>query len=85
MIRRLADVRGESQARQELEGYAYENQRDRNFRTETLGLRLSRRRFIQLLRTVLPGGGRNGGERAEGRSEDSGAASSRGMQGQTSQ
>lgn len=54
LIRRLGDVENESQVRQELEAYAYENSRDRSFRTETLGLRLSRRRFLRVMREVLP-------------------------------
>jgi hypothetical protein len=53
LIGRLGEARHESQVKQELEGYAYENARDKHFRTETLGLRLSRRRFIQLMRRVM--------------------------------
>ncbi|MBX3744965.1 MAG: hypothetical protein KF833_06610 [Verrucomicrobiae bacterium] len=54
LIERLGEVTSESQLRQELEGYAYENARDKSFRTETLGLRLSRRRFVELVRKVRP-------------------------------
>jgi hypothetical protein len=54
LIRRLGDARDESHVRQELEGYAYENARDRSFRTETLGWRLSRRRFLKVMRATLP-------------------------------
>jgi hypothetical protein len=54
LISRLGHAQNPSQIRQELEGYAYENARDRSFRTETLGLRLSRRRFVHLMRRVLP-------------------------------
>jgi hypothetical protein len=54
LISRLGEAQNASQVRQELEGYAYENARDRSFRTESLGLRLSRRRFVRLMRRVLP-------------------------------
>lgn len=54
LIDRLGTARTESQVKQELEGYAYENARDKSFRTESLGLRLSRRRFVFLMREVLP-------------------------------
>jgi hypothetical protein len=54
LIARLGEAQNASQVRQELEGYAYENARDRSFRTESLGLRLSRRRFVRLMRRVLP-------------------------------
>lgn len=60
LISRLAEVRSESQVRQELESYVYENQRDRLFRTESLGVRLSRRKFVRLMREV----------RSEGVAED---------------
>jgi len=59
LIRRLGDVTDGSHLRQELEGYAYELQRDKTFRTSTLGIRLSRRRVVKLLREVTssnPGG-----------------------------
>ncbi len=59
LISRLGAARDETPLRQELEGYAYENARDKQFRTETLGLRLSRRRFVRLMRTVLPTEGRS--------------------------
>ena len=67
LIGRLGEAQDESQVKQELEGYAYENARDKPFRTETLGLRLSRRRFIQLMRRVMAqdrmrAGGDAGGE-----------------------
>ncbi len=52
MIGRLAPARSESQVRQELEGYAYEIRRDRPFRAG-IGLRLSRRRFLRLMRRVM--------------------------------
>lgn len=71
LIDRLGEVTSESQLRQELEGYAYENARDKTFRTETLGLRMSRRRFVELLRRVRPklevsaGGGGQGGRGAD--------------------
>lgn len=55
LINRLGDARNESQARQDLEGYAYENMRDKSFRTESLGLRFSRRRFLRLMHSVLRG------------------------------
>ena len=55
LIRRLGDATEGSQLRQELEGYAYEVQRDRTFRTTTLGIRLSRRRVVKLLREVIGG------------------------------
>lgn len=54
LISRLGGVVGDANLRQELEGYAYENARDKRFRTESLGLRLSRRRFVHLVRTVFP-------------------------------
>ena len=55
LLQRLGQVERESagMVRGELEGYAYENQRDKSFRTETLGLRLSRRRFLVVMRNTF--------------------------------
>ncbi|MCC6231394.1 MAG: hypothetical protein IT580_02055 [Verrucomicrobiales bacterium] len=39
--------------RPELDGYAYENDRDRPFRIAVLGLRLSRRRCLRLFQKVM--------------------------------
>lgn len=55
MIERLAGSPSESALRVELEGYVYENQRDKPFRVQTLGLRLSRRRFLRIYRSVMEG------------------------------
>jgi hypothetical protein len=55
LIRRLGGVVNESPLRGELDGYAYENQRDKSARTETFGLRLSRRRFLRIWRDTFAG------------------------------
>ncbi len=57
LIAVLGQARNESGVRRELEGYVYENQRDKSFRTQTLGLRLSRRRFLRVFREVMGGPG----------------------------
>lgn len=54
MIRRLGTAVDHNHVRGELEGYKYENQRDRVLRTETLGLRVSGRRLMQLYRETIP-------------------------------
>jgi hypothetical protein len=53
MLSRLAGSPSESALRGELEGYVYENERDKLFRVRTLGLRLSRRRFLRIYRIVM--------------------------------
>lgn len=53
MLGRLGGLPNEVALRGELDGYVYENQRDKPFRVETLGLRLSRRRFLRIYRTVM--------------------------------
>lgn len=53
VIRRLGNVGNESSVRGELDGYAYENQRDKRARTQTFGLRLSRRRFLRVWRETF--------------------------------
>lgn len=55
MLGRLAGSPSESALRGELEGYVYENERDKLFRVRTLGLRLSRRRFVRIYRNVMGG------------------------------
>jgi len=55
LIRRLGTTGPGADVRGELEGYAYENQRDKSARTQTFGLRLSRRRFLRLWRTTFEG------------------------------
>lgn len=65
MLSRLAGAPNESALRGELEGYVYENQRDRPFRVRTLGLRLSRRRFLRIYRTVMGGMPEAGGGRRQ--------------------
>ena len=55
MLARLAASPSESALRGELEGYVYENERDKPFRVRTLGLRLSRRRFVRIYRNVMGG------------------------------
>lgn len=53
LIGRLGDGTGEAGLRGELEGYVYENDRDKPFRVVTLGLRLSRRRFLHVYRETM--------------------------------
>lgn len=66
LIQRLGALRVDSTGvRGELDGYAYENERDKPFRVETLHLRVSRRRILKLFREVLgvrtePGAGGTG-------------------------
>lgn len=55
LIRRLGGARDTTPVRGELEGYAYENQRDKSARTQTFGLRLSRRRFLRVWRDTFGG------------------------------
>lgn len=51
VIERLGQVTDDTLVKSELEGYVYETVRDRaGFRTRTLGLRLSRRQFLRVLR-----------------------------------
>lgn len=56
LIGRLGNGGSEVSVRGELDGYAYENQRDKSARTQTFGLRLSRRRFLRVWREVFAGG-----------------------------
>lgn len=53
LIRQLGSIRSVSEARQELENYGYENQRDHSLRIRWFHLRLSRRRFLRLARVTL--------------------------------
>lgn len=53
LIRHLGSIRSVSEARQELENYGYENQRDKSPRIHWFHLRLSRRRFLRLARRTL--------------------------------
>jgi hypothetical protein len=53
LIRQLGCIRSVAEARQELENYGYENQRDRSLRIRWFHLRLSRRRFLRLARQTL--------------------------------
>lgn len=55
LIGRLGNGGSEVSVRGELDGYAYENQRDKSARTQTFGLRLSRRRFLRVWREVFGG------------------------------
>lgn len=60
MVGRLGRATTEAVVRGELDGYAYENQRDKSFRARRLGLRLSRRIFIRVFRQAVEAG-RTGG------------------------
>ena len=53
MLGRLSGSPGEGSLRGELDGYVYENQRDKPLRVRTFGLRLSRRRFLRLYQLVM--------------------------------
>lgn len=53
MLSRLGGARRADQLRSELEGYGYENGRDRPFRVVVLGVRLSRRRCLKVFHDVM--------------------------------
>ncbi len=53
MLGRLGGGPGERGLRGELDGYVYENQRDKPVRVRTFGLRISRRRFLRLYQAVM--------------------------------
>lgn len=53
LLSRLGAARDPAILRPELDGYAYENERDKPFRVEVLGLRLSRRRCLRIFRQVM--------------------------------
>lgn len=57
LIHRLGTANaGEAGLRAELDSYVYENERDKPFRVVSLGLRLSRRRFLRVYRAAMAGG-----------------------------
>ncbi len=53
MLSRLGSARDPALLRPELEGYAYENERDRPWRVAVFGIRLSRRRCLRIFLTVM--------------------------------
>lgn len=75
LIARLGATTNDSSVKPELEGYAYENQRDKSFRVRTLGLRLSRRKFIRMLHE-LRARGEGEGEQVRGAGGSGGKAGS---------
>jgi hypothetical protein len=53
LLSRLGSATDASLLRPELDGYAYENERDKPIRVVVFGLRLSRRRFRRIFREVM--------------------------------
>lgn len=53
LLSRLGSATDASLLRPELDGYAYENERDRPMRVVVFGLRLSRRRFLRIFRELM--------------------------------
>lgn len=55
LLSRLGLATEVSHLRPELEGYAYENERDKPARVTVFGIRLSRRRCLKIFREVMTG------------------------------
>lgn len=52
VLERVGRAGDEAEVRGELDGYAFENHRDRPWRVRWLGLRISRRRLVRLFRAT---------------------------------
>lgn len=53
LLTRLGEAKDVSPVLPELEGYAYENERDKPMRVAVFGIRLSRRRCLRIFRQVM--------------------------------